>query len=171
MSKEQKEQIEHARANLRALIFDLAGDDTLSTPLALHLMQHVDQTLHNPDDQPPSIAVPHTLYVDEGDDWSTWRAYPSDDTTIEELHRACAAFDLKPWALPDCRIVLIARLEFDKVRELPDANQLAEAMFGRRHVDGFDDDADNAAAHKVSLDCDDADVAADAPAMLKNQAD
>lgn len=125
---ETPDQIKAARAALRSAIFDLVRDKVIREPIGLHLLRTVEATLRTPD-QPTSIGVPHALYIEDEDEPVSWRAYPCEETTIEELLRACQAFPIQPWVDVDSRVCLILRNA--KIGEaVPTAMQLIEAMYG-----------------------------------------
>ncbi len=120
-------QNQEARGRLRAALFDLIQGKLVSESVGLHLLRVVEYTLR--DHEPTSIGVPQGMQIiDESGDGTTWRAYPSDETTIEELLRACAAFQLRPWVDLDSRVCLISVTGYGG--KLPTVEELADAMYG-----------------------------------------
>lgn len=127
---EANQQVKTARAALRSAIFELVRNKLVGDRIGLHLLQTVEHTLRADTDPRPTIGVPNTLYIEDEDKPDIWRAYPCDETTIEELHRACAAFPVRPWVDLDCRVCLILTSAAITGVQPPTAIQLAEAMYG-----------------------------------------
>lgn len=148
----ESEQIQQARRALRSQLFELTRSKLLPERLALHLLRVVEQTLRT-SDQPPVMGTAASLHIKDEDNPVTWRAYPSDTTTLEELLRACAEFNLVPWVDLDSQVALILRNPVDNATR-PDCVMLAECMFGCGDMINGDDP-----------------TAAPVPAFLKRQAD
>ena len=75
-------------------------------------------------------SIPYTLEIRDVQDSATWRAYPSQSTTIQDMYRACKEFDLIAWVDLDNEVCLIPRDMTTRVDELPDATDLVRCMYG-----------------------------------------
>jgi len=125
------EQIEEARRQLRSCIFNLVTRKYMRDAVGLHLLRVVEMTLRQPGDPEP-IGTAASLYIEDEDKPETWRAYPSDGTTIDELRRACEAFNVRPWVDLDGRVCLVMRDDYGSTDVPPDACALVGAMYGTK---------------------------------------
>ncbi len=71
--------------------------------------------------------IPYTITIRDADDAATWRAYPAQCTTIQELYRACKDFDLIAWVDLDNEVCLIPR-DMTRQEPLPDSCALVMSM-------------------------------------------
>ena len=71
-----------------------------------------------------------TVMIRDVNDAATWRAYPSEYTTIQELYRACKRFDLIARVDLDYDVCLIPRDMTVRVERLPHADELVQCMWG-----------------------------------------
>jgi len=71
-----------------------------------------------------------TVTIRDVNDAATWRAYPSEFTTIQEMYRACKRFDLIAWVDLDNEVCLIPRDMTTRIEKLPHVAELVECMWG-----------------------------------------
>lgn len=124
------EQIAEARRQLRSCIFNLVQHKYMRDAVGLHLLRVVEMTLRQPGEPEPIAGNPASLYIEDEDTPDTWRAYPSESTTIDELRRACEAFSVRPWVDLDGRVCLVMRDNYGSEDVPPDAVALVGAMYG-----------------------------------------
>jgi hypothetical protein len=153
MTTPNRDQINEARRQLRSCIFNLVQRKYMTDAVGLHLLRVVEMTMRT-GDQPAALGSPASLYIEDEQTPDTWRAYPSGTTTIEELKRACEAFNVRPWVDLDGRVCLVMADAYGADDVPPDACALVGAMYGT------DPERDRLAGIMDEL-----------PAFLKRQAD
>ena len=89
-----------------------------------------------PTDNPRTESVPYALTIKAADDPLLWRAYPGPSTTLEELYRACARFNLRCYVDAAFEVCLVGR--GNPHQQMPDAAELVACLWGldtRDHVE------------------------------------
>lgn len=117
-----------ARSALRSIIFRLIRDSAIGEGTGLHLLRGVEMALRDKS-VPADIGVPHAMHIEDEDNPVSWRAYPVEETTIEQLMTACQLFDVQPYTDSDGRVCLIVRTPDAGIRP-PTAMELVSAMYG-----------------------------------------
>jgi hypothetical protein len=128
-NKPNREQIRAARNMMRSTIFKLIYDGLILELVGLRLLRVIEVTLREAGEQAPQ-GNEAALYIEDQDKLDTWRAYPSSSTTIDELRRACEAFNVQPWVDLDGRVCLVMRDDYTSTDVPPDACALVGAMYG-----------------------------------------